>query len=123
MGKTQVGLVSPTLFKMMVDNVIRIWLAITVEDQRVYHDVLGDTVGRCLGVFYADNSMVGTRDLEWLKYAMNFLVGLFIRYGLSTNVSKSHTMTCQPSALWVGMLEEAMVLKCAVVGYLYRVRL
>ena len=29
-----------------------------VEDQRVAHDRLGDTVGRCLGVFYDDDGMV-----------------------------------------------------------------
>ena len=40
-GTTQGGLVSPTLFNVVVDNVIRNWLAMTVEDQRVAHDRLG----------------------------------------------------------------------------------
>ena len=35
---TQIGLISPTLFNVVVDNVIRTWLSMTVEDQRVSHD-------------------------------------------------------------------------------------
>ena len=53
-GTTQGRLVSLTLFNVVVDNVIRIWMATTVEYQRVAYDGLGDTVGRCLGVFYTN---------------------------------------------------------------------
>ena len=67
---------------MVVDNVIRTWLAMTVEDQRVYHDGFGETVRQCLGVFYAEDDMVISRNLDWIKYVMNVLVGLFIMYGL-----------------------------------------
>ena len=45
-GTTQGGLVSLTLFNVVVDNFIRTSLAMTVEDQRVDHDGLGETVGR-----------------------------------------------------------------------------
>ena len=45
-GTTQGGLVFLTLFNVVVDNVIRTWLAMTVEDQRVDHDRLGEIVGR-----------------------------------------------------------------------------
>ena len=74
---TQVGLVSPTLFKVVAENVIRTWLAMIVEDQRVDHNGIGDTIGRCLGVFYADDGMVGSIDTEWLQHSINVLVGLF----------------------------------------------
>ena len=84
-GTTQVRLVSPTLFNVVVDNVIQTWLGMTVEDQRVDHEGLGETVGRCLGVFYAGNGMVGSRNSEWLQHTMNILVGLFIRHGLLQN--------------------------------------
>ena len=63
-GSTQGGLVSPTLFNVVVNNVIRTFLDMTVEDQRVDHDGLGETVGRCLGVFYADDGMVGSRESD-----------------------------------------------------------
>ena len=57
------------------------------------HDGIGYTVGQCLGVFYADYGMVVSRNPYWLHHATNILVGLFGRYGLASNVTKSHTMT------------------------------
>ena len=39
-------LVSLKIFNVEVDNVIRIWLAMPVEYQRMDHDGLGETVGR-----------------------------------------------------------------------------
>ena len=122
-GKTQGVLVFLDLFSMVVGNVIRTCLTMTVEDQRVAHDGMGKTVGRCLGVFYANDGMVGSREPDWLQHTMNILVGLFRRYGLAANVNKSHTMTCQPGAIWAGMLEDAMALKCTGVGDSYQERL
>ena len=122
-GTMQGGLVSLTLFNLVVDNVIRTWLDMTVEDQRVAHDGLVDTVGRCLGVFYSEDGMVRSRNPNWLQHVVNVPVGLFRRYGLVANVSKLRTMTCHPGALRAGMLEEAMALNCAGMGDLYRVRL
>ena len=62
---------------MVVGNVIRTWLAMTVEDQRVAYDGLGDTARRCLIVFYANDGIVVSRDTDWLSHSMNVLVGLF----------------------------------------------
>ena len=44
-GATQGSLLSLTLFNMVMDNVIRTWLSMTVEEQRVANDGLGETVG------------------------------------------------------------------------------
>ena len=116
-GTTQGGLMYPTLFNMVVENFKRTWLDMTLKDQRVAHDGLGETVGRCLGVLYANNGMVVSRDPDWLQHVMHVLVGLFRRYGLAANVSKSRTMTCQPDVLRAGMSEESVALKCTGVGY------
>ena len=72
----QGGLVSPTLFNVVVDNIIITWLATTVEDHREDHEGLGKSVGRCLGVFYAYYGMVGSQDADWIKQLMNVLVSL-----------------------------------------------
>ena len=74
---TQDGLLSPMFFNVLVDNVIRTWLAMKVEDQRVANDGLVETAGRCLGVFCSNDVMVGSRYLDWLQQLMNVLVGLF----------------------------------------------
>ena len=76
-GMAQGGLVSPTLFNVVVDNVIRKWVAMTEEDQRVAHDGLGEEIRRCLGGFYADDVMVGSRDPYWLQHLIHMMVGLF----------------------------------------------
>ena len=60
---------------------------------------MGEVVRRCLGVFYADDNIVGPREFKWIQHLMNVLVGLFFQYDLAANVVKSRTMTCQPSAL------------------------
>ena len=85
---------SPILFNVVVNNVIRTCLATTVEDQRVAYDRLGETFGRCFVVLYADDDMVGLRNSDWLQHEMNVLVGLFRRYVQSANIAKKWTMTC-----------------------------
>ena len=74
-GTMQGGLLSLTIFNVVVDNSTITWLVMTVEDQRVAHEWLGDTSGRCLGVFYDNDGMVGSRDAYWLQKSMKVLVG------------------------------------------------
>ena len=76
-----------------------------------------------MGVFYANNGMVGSRESNWIQHAMTVLYGLFRRYGLAANVEKSCIITCHTGALRAGMLEESMALKCTGVVDLYQVRL
>ena len=91
-GTTQGGLVSHTLFKVVMENVIHTWLEMAVEDQRVAHTRMEEAVGRCLGIFYADDGMVVSRYPEWLQHLMHILVSPFRRYGLAANVAKSRLM-------------------------------
>ena len=46
-----------------------------------------------------------------------------VDYGLTANVAKSPTMTCQPGALLSGIYDESKALKFTGVGDSYRVRL
>ena len=94
-----------------------------LKDHMMDHGGLGETFERCLGVFYANDGMVGSQFADWLQHSMNVLVGLFRRYGLAANVSKSRTITFQPDAIRSGIYEEAKDLKCTGVGESYRVRL
>ena len=61
-GTMQGVLVSTTLLNVVVDNVIRTWLNMKVEDHRVDHDRSGETVRRRFGVLYANDGMVGSQD-------------------------------------------------------------
>ena len=61
-GNTQDGLISPTLFNLMVDNVVLNWLALMLEDPLVTQEGLGLVLWRCLGLLYAGNIMVVLLD-------------------------------------------------------------
>ena len=71
---TQVGLISTTLFNLIVNNVVQNWLMLTVEYRLVTQEGLGYAIGRCLVLFYADNGVVGLWDPEWLQDARNVLI-------------------------------------------------
>ena len=108
---------------MVVDNFIRSWLAMTVDDQRVVHYGLGETARWCLGVFYANYRMMVSQDADRLQHVMSFLVGLFQRHGLTTKLAKPRTMKFQNDALQLGMSMESKYLRCTGMGDSYRVRL
>ena len=75
----------------------------TVEEQQVVHEVLGIAVGIFLGLFFSDNGVVGSRNLEWIQGSLNVLSGLFHQYGLVANVTKSKAMKYHPGTLRSGM--------------------
>ena len=50
---------------------MRNWLVLMVEIQLFAQEVLLLTVGRFMGLFYADNSMVVLQYPEWLQGVLN----------------------------------------------------
>ena len=85
--KTQGGLISPTLFNVVVDDLVGKWLAMTAEDQAVAQEGLVLNVRTCMVLLYSDYSMIGAQDLHWLQNVLNVLIGLFRRYGLVANAT------------------------------------
>ena len=51
--------------------------------------------------------MVALSQPHWIQWEFNFLVGLFERVGLRTNVGKMVSMTCRPCPMAGNQLEEA----------------
>ena len=88
------------------------WLALIVEDKLVAQEGLRLAVGRCLGLFYANNGMVGSRYPEWTQGALNVLFSLFYPYVQVVNIAKSNAMTCHPGELWYWNSEEAVGQRC-----------
>ena len=70
-------------------------MSLTVEYASSTHEGLGMAVGRCIGAFYADNEMIGSRDPEWLQGYINVLIKLLRRVGIMANVAKSDTINFQ----------------------------
>ena len=66
----------PTLFNMVVGNVVHNWFFLMVEYGPLIHNGLGQTVGQILGLFYTDDGLLVSRGLYQLQGALNFLIGL-----------------------------------------------
>ena len=66
-GAIKGGIVFPTLFNVLVDAVVRKWLADVMEDMTAANTGLqGDNVGHLSSLFYADDGVIGSLDHEWL---------------------------------------------------------
>jgi hypothetical protein len=97
-GLTQGDPLSPTIFNVVVDAIIRAWLA-SLDDGAETTEGFGHNVFDKIACFYADDGMIGARDNEWLQVAILRLTYLFDRIGLQTNTTKTEAMTCLPGPI------------------------
>ena len=72
---------SPTIFNVVVDAVVRHWVQGVLEELEARGD-LGQEGRHQASLFYADDGMVALLEPVWLQGAFNALVGLFDRVGL-----------------------------------------
>ena len=87
-GLVQGDILSPTLFNIICDAVVRYWIAEVLSDDAAM-DGLDAAVQSQLALFYADDGMIGSRDGQWLQQSLDLLVELFGRLGLRTNTDKT----------------------------------
>ena len=59
---------------MSVENLYRHWIYITVENDMVIRDGMRHVVVSSMGVFYADDGIIGSWDSEWLQGGLNILI-------------------------------------------------
>lgn len=94
-GVTQGGPLSPKIFNVMVDAVVRQWLRIVLGDEYTMPEVeIDEVVQLFTALFYADDGYIASSDAETLQRSVDVLTGLFDRVGLKTNVDKTKVMTC-----------------------------
>ena len=92
---TQGDPLSPTIFNVVVDVVVRHWVIVMVE-------IAEEQSGRRKegryknSLFYMDDGMVALSDRRWLQGDFSTLVGLFDRVVLKTNMGKTVGMVCCP---------------------------
>ena len=86
-GVTQGDPLSPTIFNVVVDAVVRHW----IEGLKTATEEKGATgrEGHFSAVFYANDGMVGASDPACLQGAFSALVAIFDWVGLQTNVDKT----------------------------------
>ena len=102
---TQGDPLSPTIFNMVMDAVVRYWVAVVMEsvEERGGHRQEGRHQN---SLFYADDGVVASSDPRWLQGDFSTLVGLSGWVGLKTNSGKTIGMVCHPFQL-VGTQSEA----------------
>ena len=91
---TQGEPLSPTIFNVVVDAVVRPWVTLALEEAEKRGE-RGNEGRHQADLFYADDGMVASSDPCWLKWAFYALVSLFERVDLRTNVRKMVSMVCQ----------------------------
>jgi len=109
-GVTQGGIISPILFNILVDAVVRKWYADVMEDMTsAVSGLEGDAIRDRASLFYADDGAIGSRDPEWLQNATQHLCDLFRNCtGLKPNTNKTEVMICHPGEIRDG---------CSMEGY------
>ena len=93
-GMTQGDPLSPTIFNMVVDAVVRHWFTLAVKEAETRGE-RGRELRHQAALFYADNGMVASSNPLWLQWEFTTLVGLFDQVGLNTNTGKTVSMTCR----------------------------
>ena len=98
-GVTQGGPLSPKLFNILVDAIVREWLHLLYPDYDTIESIPDELLRTILAIFYADDAYLASRDAEELQRALDILVDLFDRVGLRTNTKKTQAMTCVPGKI------------------------
>ena len=116
---TQGDQLSPTIFNVVVDAMVRQWESFVAEiaggdsskdeaehpegrtirasNNGKWRTEEGHTRLKVKELFlYADKRMVASTNLGWIQTAFDILTGLFDRVGLKTNVRKIVGMACHP---------------------------
>ena len=103
---TQGDPLSPTIFNVVVDAVVRHWVTLVVKEAET-RGGRGREGRHQAALFYTDDGMVELSNPPWLQWAFSTLVGLFDRVGLNTNTGKTVIMTCRPCTAAGNQSEEA----------------
>ena len=86
---------SPTIFNVVVDVVVRHWVSVMVFGVEERGGRVQEGIHQ-KALFYADNGMVASLDPRWIQGDFSTLVGLFERVGLKNNSRKTVGMVCRP---------------------------
>ena len=87
-GVTQCDPLSPTLFNVVVDAVIRHWVTVVAEIE-AGTEVLGLLIQYFVPYFYSDDGLAASTQPERLQRVFTVLTGLFCQFGLRTNTRKT----------------------------------
>ena len=90
-GITQGDPLSPTIYNVVVDVVVRYCVNGLVDEAEAKGET-GREGQHQLAVFYANDGMVVSLDPAWIQGAFNALVAIFYKVGLLKNVRKTFSI-------------------------------
>ena len=90
-GVTQGDPLSPTIFNVVVDAVVRHWVTMALAEAEKTGE-RGSEARHQSSLFYADDGMVASSNPRWLQWVFDALVSLFKQVGLRTNIGKTVNM-------------------------------
>ena len=102
---TQGDPLSPAIFNVVVDAVVRHWVHRVVGKAEARRET-GQEGRHQAALFYADNGMVASSDPAWLQGTFTALVGIFDRVGLRKNSGKTVSMVCHPCQATAGNITQ-----------------
>ena len=89
-GLTQGDPLSPTIFNMVIDSVIRHWVKVVRGPQEgARQEGLGTSIQALSALFYTNDVLFLSPESARLQGAFDALTGLFNRLGLRTNKRKT----------------------------------
>ena len=98
-GVTQVYPVSPTLFNIIVDAVVRVALQEICGPHEAQHG-FGWLVGEHNICLYAYDGRIVGQDPIWMQTSLTTMVRIFDRVGLQKKLDKTKAMICTPGFIW-----------------------
>ena len=103
-GITQGGPLSPAIFNIMVDAIVRAWVRLAEAAGFDATDIRAIAAAFC-----ADDGLAAARDPGTLPLQVSFdiRVSLFERVGLATNTTKTEVMVSLPGWIRTGLREDA----------------
>ena len=119
---TQGDPISPTIFNVVVDAVVRHWVTGVIADAEERGELRKEGRHQA-AMFCADDGMVASSNPRWLQGAFNTLVGLFDSVGLRKNVRKTVGIVCHPCQAAGNILDTAYGRRVTGGGPMYRERL
>ena len=120
-GVTQGDPISPTIFNVVVDVVVRHWVTMALSEAEKRGGRGGEGRHQA-ALLYAEDGMISSSNPRWIQWAFNSLVSLFERVGLRTNVGKTVSMVCRPCQAAGTQLVAAYERKMTGEGPTYRER-
>ena len=98
-GVTQGDYVSPMIFNIVVDAVMRVVLVVVCGTHEVQHS-MGWAEGEQDRVFYANDRRISGGDKIWVKDALMVTVEMLRRVGPDTNMENTKSLVCTPGYIW-----------------------